>query len=389
MNMPIPAPNWSDEPVVMALLHALVDRLDSVPFEARLRDLTFALTENSWRKFFAIDHPSDRTYIWQLVEALTQQPGFELRLDDRRIARDLDLWQRHPKIVVKKEAENLLRNITGRHPAAESNWIEEWKHAVQGLFGTGLLASRLATRPVAIYQRPPAEVLKRFAAISDLADACLMLHEVASRQFWGLSKILNGQQDAIALLLSQDFCPFPDKPIQLVIQSLTADTDAPILFIENAATFESAASGRISTAQGHILIYASGYKATARRIRTAEGSSLYFAPEVYELNPSLPRDLQAWLYSGDTSRSVYFWGDLDFAGMDILKELRVVFRQIEAWRPGYEKLLEKLTAGESHTPEEARKSGQTDPILTGCPYADGTLLPEMRNSHRFVDQESL
>ena len=75
--------------------------------------------------------------------------------------------------------------------------------------------------------------------------------------------------------------------------------------------------------------------------------------------------------------------------MDILKELRVMFPQAQAWQPGYEALLGRLEAGESHAPDEAKKSGQNDPGRTGCQYSDEVLLPALRKYARFVDQESL
>lgn len=75
--------------------------------------------------------------------------------------------------------------------------------------------------------------------------------------------------------------------------------------------------------------------------------------------------------------------------MDILKELRVLFPEAQAWRPGYQALLDLLVAGESHAPDEGRKSGQNDPGQTGCRYADDVLLPAVREHRRFVDQESL
>jgi hypothetical protein len=86
---------------------------------------------------------------------------------------------------------------------------------------------------------------------------------------------------------------------------------------------------------------------------------------------------------------VYFWGDLDFAGMDILKTLKAVFPQARAWEPGYARLLDRLRAGHSHAPEDARKSGQADPGTTGCAYADAVMLPALREFGRCVDQESV
>ena len=81
------------------------------------------------------------------------------------------------------------------------------------------------------------------------------------------------------------------------------------------------------------------------------------------------------------------FGDLDFAGMQILASLREVFAQAEAWRPGYGELIRALSEGGGHLPEMASKERQTDPGTTGCRYADDELLPLMRQRGRFVDQE--
>ncbi|NTV95861.1 MAG: hypothetical protein HGA75_10670 [Thiobacillus sp.] len=272
---------------------------------------------------------------------------------------------------------------------ARDRWLAAWQAAVGERHGDGALARRLLARPLVVLSRSPEAVLARFAGLAGLADAGLMLHEAASRQFWGLSKLLNGQQEAIALMLGLAECPFPNRPVQLVIQTLAGELDAPVLFVENAASFESLAAGRMPEADGHILIFASGYKASARRIRMPGRSSLYFAPQVYQAHLGLPAAIQSWLYSADTARPVFFWGDLDYAGLAILRELRAVFANAQAWQPGYERLLERLLAGESHAPEEAAKSGQTDPVATGCGYADEVLLPALRRYGRFVDQESV
>jgi hypothetical protein len=372
-----------------ALLNALVDRIEANPFAQRRRDISFPLHAGTWPEFFSIALHGERMFVWRALEALQAHPGLALVLDQRRGQRDLDIWERSPKLVIAAQAEALLRDETGRHPSAVLAWMAQWRQAVAARFGNTALCERLLSRPILILPRSPEHVLERLAGIRALAGENLMLHEVASRQFWGLSKILNGQQETIALLLDTDACPFPDKPVQLLVAARTADPAAPILFVENAATFESMAAGRLSAAEGFVLIYASGYKASARRLRQPGGSSVYFAPGVFERNAALGRSLVAWLHGTDVTLPVYFWGDLDFAGMDILKELRVVFPGAQAWQAGYEALLARLLAQESHAPDEARKSGQSDPGLTGCRYADEVLLPALRRLGRFVDQESL
>jgi len=372
-----------------ALLNALVDRIEAKPFAERRRDISFSLRAETWPEFFAIALHGERMFVWRALEALQAQPGLALVLDQRRGQRDLDIWERSPKLVIAERAEAFLRDETGRQPSALVTWMAQWRQAVPARFSNAALCERLLSRPVLILSRSPEHVLERFADISALAGENLMLHEVASRQFWGLSKILNGQQEAIALLLDTDVCPFPDKPVQLLVATRTADPAAPILVVENAATFEAMAAGRISAAEGFVLIYASGYKASARRLRQPMGSSVYFAPSVFERNTALGLSVLTWLHGNDMTRPVHFWGDLDFAGMGILKELRVVFPEAQAWQAGYDALLTHLFAEESHAPDEAKKSGQTDPGLTGCRYADEVLLPALRRLGRFVDQESL
>lgn len=380
--------DWVRTPVLLALLNAILDRVEAQPFEDRRRDLVFPLTARTWPAFFGIDAPAERAYQWQLFERLAAQPGFALRLDERRSARDLDVLERRPRLAVGPEAEAFLRAATGRQTSDRDRWLAAWQAAVAGRYGDSAVARRLLARPLVVTSQAPEAVLERFAGLAGLAQEGLMLHEAASRQFWGLSKLLNGQQEAVALLLGQAECPFPNRPVQLVVQTLAGDLAAPVLLVENAATFESLAAGRMPEADGQILIFASGYKASARRIRSPGGSSLYFSPRVYQTHPGLPGAMEAWLYSADTTRPVYFWGDLDYAGMAILKELRVVFPGARAWQHGYERLLERLRAGESHAPEEAAKTGQTDPVATGCEYADEFLLPALRRYGRFVDQES-
>ena len=85
--------------------------------------------------------------------------------------------------------------------------------------------------------------------------------------------------------------------------------------------------------------------------------------------------------------AVVVWGDLDFAGMNILKQLIKRFPQLRAWQPGYEILLEHLTAGNGYHAGTDEQQTQIDPQDTGCEFADHRLLPALRTHGLFVDQE--
>lgn len=83
-----------------------------------------------------------------------------------------------------------------------------------------------------------------------------------------------------------------------------------------------------------------------------------------------------------------FRGDLDFAGMQILKALRGRFEDLTAWRPGYEAMLEVLRNRGGYNSPAAADPTQSDPQLTGCPLADAVLLPAIRQ-RGYIDQECM
>ena len=84
---------------------------------------------------------------------------------------------------------------------------------------------------------------------------------------------------------------------------------------------------------------------------------------------------------------VRFFGDLDFAGMQILASLREVFPNAAAWQPGHADRIAVVSSCVGHLPEAANKELQTDPGETGCAFADDALSPALRKVRRFVDQE--
>jgi hypothetical protein len=174
-----------------------------------------------------------------------------------------------------------------------------------------------------------------------------------------------------------------------------ADPDAlrrhEVLFVGNLVTFERMADIRGPAGSRSLLAYAAGFKGSARRLRSREGCRLYL--QAATLGVGLAEDqaadgitrLQAWLFD-EAPLPVAFFGDLDFAGLQILTSPREVFAGAVAWRPGYQVLLHRLQAGGGHLPEQAAKTQQVDPDAVGCAYADQVLLRVLRDHGRFVDQ---
>ncbi|MFK2929744.1 hypothetical protein ISP14_02955 [Dyella agri] len=228
------------------------------------------------------------------------------------------------------------------------------------------------------------------------AGRVLALREASAQAFQGRSKLLDHREELLRLLGAAPG-QFTEPPIQLLLAppvpaSVGGSAFKDVLFVENLTTFEHMADVRAPAWMDSLLIYAAGFRGSARRLRTRPGCRLYlraFAPATSLLA------IEDWLFdeqpeSGDTGQQapVHFFGDLDYAGMQILASLREVFPQAGAWRPGYDYLASGLAAGGGHRPEQAAKTQQVDPERTGCDYADRELLPLLRERGRFMDQEA-
>jgi hypothetical protein len=210
---------------------------------------------------------------------------------------------------------------------------------------------------------------------------CAPLREMSCHVFGGNSKVLDNREELLRLLGARSG-QFFEAPIQL-LAAVPEQLD-DLLFVENLLTFEQMAIHRQSAWGRTALVYAAGFKGTARRVRTPLGGQFYWRAGS-EVSPARTR-LIAW-QRREFELPVAFFGDLDFAGMEILKNLREACPNAVAWGVGYRVLEQALNAGRCHGPDVADKTRQRDPGITGCSYADDVLLPLLRRAGRFVDQE--
>ncbi|OUM03023.1 hypothetical protein A8M77_08475 [Variovorax sp. JS1663] len=228
------------------------------------------------------------------------------------------------------------------------------------------------------------EVVARLNELPALKNEPLLLREVSSQLFWGMSKVLDKRQALVAALLELDDCPFPESPVQLQV-FLPPVGFRGVLFIENLMSYDRAMRSGSTALEGLALAYASGFKGSAQRMRTSDGCSLFFSDQGGDTR-DLRDGFKAWLF-GKGTQPAYFWGDLDWAGMRILAAMRASFPGLTAWQPGYAPMLAALREGQGHSPEAAEKQGQKALAHSSCPYADEQLAPALRDTGRFVDQE--
>jgi hypothetical protein len=221
-------------------------------------------------------------------------------------------------------------------------------------------------------------------------DDCLALRELSATCFWGDSKFLDQREDLLASLFPD---LLPGGRTQL-LQVLLPRVNDGLLFVENQATFVRACLGRLAGAERLAIVYGAGFRAASEGVRQRDGVLFAFvdvmenAMETDSSINSRRRHLfeSAWFDPASTL-PVHFFGDLDDAGMAILAGLRRQFPQAVAWQPGYGPLVSALLSGGGHPPERAGKMQQKPVSNTGCLYADNVLIPAMRQTGRYLDQE--
>jgi len=274
----------------------------------------------------------------------------------------------------------------GYTPQAQ-RWQAQWLRHLEACWPQeqrDQLLDYLARNPLlAVQDMPIADGTRSLELLQTLCSEGrrLPLREASALAFQGRSKVLDNREELLRVL-GAAAGQFSEPPIQLLVQAPARI--AEVLFVENLVTFERMADHRGVAWENCLLVYAAGFRGSARRLRSRDSCRIYLraSPQCAGQLPAV----EEWLF-GAASLPVFFFGDLDYAGMQILANLRVV-AGARAWQPGYAQLAAVLDGGGGHVPEQAAKSLQADPGITGCDYADGELLPRMRRHGRFVDQEA-
>jgi hypothetical protein len=376
-------PLWLASSDVAALLNLLVDRLDGAD-QRGSKAQSIALTEKTWPALYRAEFESRKEELWEHLVDMARWGWLQVKPD--AALRSTSGYAQQPRVTVADEAA--VRASVNRPERIRSS-VERWREAVNA----GLMASHDVKRAAGDYcidmpDRTMADVGGRLNVLAEFRDSPMLLREVSTRLFWGMSKVLDNRQGLVAALLGVDECPFPESPIQLQVYLPSAGYHG-VLFIENLMTYEQALRSTTTVFSGLALVYASGFKGSAQRLRTSTGCSLFHSSKG-ALGGEPSTSFERWLFDRAASaRPVHFWGDLDHAGMRILAAMRSSFPGLTAWEPGYAPMLAGLLDGKGHSPEAAEKAGQRPVSSTGCSFADTKLIPALAAHGQYLDQEMI
>jgi hypothetical protein len=371
-------PGWlDDEPEIIAILGTFLDKLDRKPIADRARIPSVGISKTIAPALHRHDESADRT--WEFLRSLDGLV-FEVRPSRKRQPYDAEYVGASLRFLA--ESERICRDWLAR-PRLK-RYPDEWVKAVEAhadAFADS--GASLHARPIRVTGKSANEVVQGFAEIGAFQGGRFTLRQLSARAFWGHSKVLDTRED----LVQQLYPEIEVAPRPILLHVYLPESIEGVLFIENQDTYVQALSGRPTEVARLALVYGAGFKSSAARIKTNEGVVVHYQGDSAR---TLQADFEAWWFDqGPSGWSAWFWGDLDFSGLGILKALRQRFGNVQAWRPGYTAMLRLLCEGRGHSADTADKAEQVDPGFTGCPFADEELLPAIRKIGRFVDQEAV
>ena len=289
------------------------------------------------------------------------------------------LSRRFARIVINPEKENFLRKFYNRE-IIEGEWSKAFSSHV---FKSDKAEEILGYRPIQIKGKSSSEVIERFDNWASLAPHSGTIRQESARCFWGLSKVFDNRTDIIEAFNLREL------PVMLNVHIKSESADE-VLFIENLDTFYECVSTGNPVFKNMILVYASGYRASAKRLRSKNGNKMFF-DDTAGISEEKKEEFRTWVNkeNEDVTMGVFFWGDLDYSGIGIYKALKEIFPEARMWEPGYEASLSLLAVGHCHAPESAGKENQTKIPFLGDDFVDEVFCKGIEACNKFVDQEAV
>lgn len=268
---------------------------------------------------------------------------------------------------------------------------QEWTECLQNNLASFPVPKALST-PIHYPGMTAKEIILGFISLShELANLAqqqqlMSLRTLSARCFNGDSKFLDNRR---SLLDNVYFDTAKQIQARVIMMSVYIPKQLnSAIFVENFDSFRStvAAVKKSKLIHTTAVVYSAGYRASASLIRQSENTQFV---TINHVNSATYSAFSDWWFSKKQHVAVYFWGDLDFDGMGILKSLRGQFTNAQAFKPAYRKIMHYHQNGIRYKPKHKANAGQTDPGITGCEFVDTQLLPLLRKEGFYTDQEVL
>jgi len=347
MNAFRPRPNWLDEePVLQSILNDLLDQIDK-----NVKPLFRVTSKNTPELFDQVD--DDPRYLWDLMKTLDKEYRV-ISVRKQRSRSGKESFE-NAQIHFNPDKEPQVRAWLNR-PAFDPytlTWqeaLDKHRHRFED-YGNALEST------LRVETKTAHEVVQSFALLADEIGTPQTLRNLSAKCFWGDSKFLDGHSKLVYELFpeaSQNILP---RPIMLNV-ALPEDI-REVIFVENQDSFlmlkqlSQKDQRFIKTA----FVFSSGFKATSPTVRRK--GEVIFSVINGSSECALTHFENWWFNQAEGDIRCYFWGDMDYAALTILK-LKI---------------------------RDSKKMQQLDPGTTGCRLTDDVILPCIRTTQRFLDQE--
>lgn len=368
-------PSWVDEePLIQTILHDLLDQIE------RRDRAQFRINSKTTPELFD-DINDDPGYLWNLLKTLDNEYRvITVKKERRRSGREA---YNNAQLFFNPDKEPQIRQWLNR-PAFDP-YTHTWDETLDKV---GILfedAGHALEQPIRAEGKTANEVLQGFAKLASEIQRPQTLRNLSSKCFWGDSKFLDKHSTLVHELFPQASHNVLHRPIMMNVYLPAEIHD--VLFVENQDSFlmlkQLAETGHQLSKTA--LIYSGGFKGTSATVRRR--GSVVFSELGSDSDSKIEAFEDWWFRQRDEAWRCFFWGDMDYAGLSILKALKRSFSEMEAWPTGYQLMMDFHNQGHGQKIRDSKKMEQLDPGFCGCRLADESLLPAIRRSQRFLDQE--
>lgn len=353
------------------IINKFLDKLDQKSFKERSNILSISLHD---KVFIELSDPSYNEAELELEEEiriLEKEGVFSFPSNSKEL---FSFIESKKKVIFNEEFEIELRTYFNRtiNNSTYEDILEKYCDKDSELFRV------LKINQFTIPSKTNEEIINKLFIWINSDKISSSQKQESARCFWAMSKVFDDKNE-----FNNYFNLLP-LSIHLTIHAKN-NVIKDILFIENLDTFNSCCDSKNKVFDNMLLIYSSGYKTSAKRIRERSGSKMFFSnSEIIENKDNFI----SWFYKeNNLDFKTYIWSDLDYAGISILNSLKVNFTNLEAWQIAFEAMNKNLIKDLAHSPLMASKDKQKIVNFSSCSYTNTKSIPTLKEKNLFLDQE--
>lgn len=374
-------PYWLNHKVVVEVLRSFLEKLNRLPLELREKSLYESTHSHRLRTLHEPIEPGEDEALWSAIEMAISDGIFELKEGKRQP------WEpiyKNAKLKFISSYETDIR-LWLEMPKPEEK--TPWQIAVEEA-GPDINRDLLSQTPIIISGKSSVEVVEALTRMRQsliVTQEQLTLRQLSAKHLWSVSKALDSRGESwLAAVFNIDESLIRPRPVHVSVL-LPKVLPKGIMFIENQDTFDQFCRLSVTT-NNYAIVYLSGFKGTASRVRSEDGVRFLFSglpeKEVFEYFHHL------WFRCPQLE--CIFWGDLDYAGLNIAISLKRIFPKLTWYKAAYVEMLYMLESGLAHEFDDQSKGYQIRPNEDLLWDDEGKgYLAAIDEHGGFVDQESV